>query len=124
MKPLLSLLCAAALSATAFAGGPVKHVVQFKFKAEATPEQVQKVIEEFAALKQKISVVDGFEWGTNVSPEGLNKDFKHCWILTFRSEADRDTYLHHPDHEKFVALVKPLLADVQVVDFIPAEKAR
>ena len=102
----------------------MRHVVQFKFKPEATPEQVQRVVTEFAALKGKIQEVDSLEYGTNVSPEGLTKGFTHCWIVTFRSEADRDVYLKHPQHEAFVAILKPVLADVQVFDFIPAEKAR
>lgn len=121
MKSLLSLLTLAMLTTASLAGGPVRHVVQFKFKKDATPEQVQHVIDEFAALKKKIKEVDSLEWGTNVSPEGLNKGFLHCWIVTFRSEADRDTYLHHPQHEAFVAIAKPLLEDVQVIDFIPAK---
>lgn len=119
MKALIFTL--AMLTTAALAGGPVRHVVQFKFKKDATPEQVQRVIVEFAALKKKIREVESLEWGTNSSPEGLNKGFTHCWIITFRSEADRDTYLHHPKHEAFVAIVKPLLEDVQVIDFIPAK---
>ncbi len=130
-KSLLSLFCLALMTLPALADGPVRHVVQFKFRKDATPEQIQHVISEFATLKKKIREVDSLEWGTNVSPEGLNKGFLHCWILTFRSEADRDTYLHHPEHEAFVKIAKPLLDDVQVVDFIPvkpvmvpADKAR
>lgn len=124
MKTAFALLSLAMISATSLAGGPVRHVVHFKFKPDATPEQIQHVVDEFAALKTKISVVESLEWGTNVSPEGLDKGFKHCWILSFRTEADRDTYLHHPDHEAFVKIVKPLLEDVQVVDFIPAGSGR
>lgn len=120
-KSLLSLCCLALMALPALAGGPVRHVVQFKFRKDATPEQIQHVISEFAALKKKIREVDSLEWGTNVSPEGLNKGFLHCWILTFRSEADRDTYLHHPEHEVFVKIAKPLLDDVQVIDFIPVK---
>jgi len=123
MKPLFPFIALAMLASSSLAGGPVRHVVQFKFKKEATPEQVQQVIEEFAALKKKIREVESLEWGTNVSPEGLNKGFNHCWILTFRSEADRDIYLKHADHEAFVKIVKPLIEDVQVIDFIPAKPA-
>lgn len=119
MKALIFTL--AMLATTSLAAGPVRHVVQFKFKKDATPEQVQRVIGEFALLKKKIKEVDSLEWGTNSSPEGLNKGFTHCWILTFRSEADRDTYLHHANHEAFVAIVKPLIEDVQVIDFIPVK---
>jgi hypothetical protein len=116
---LLTMLTTAAL-----ADGPVRHVVNFKFKKDATPEQVERVVEAFAELPNKISVIDSFEWGTNSSPEGLDKGFTHCWILGFRTERDRDYYLSHPDHTAFATLVKPLLADVQVVDFVPAKRMK
>ena len=120
MNPFLPLLLLAMLTASSLgADGPIRHIVHFKFKAEATPAQVEQVVKEFAALKAKIAVIDGFEAGTDVSPEGLSKGFKHCWIVTFKDAAARDIYLKHPDHEAFVAIVKPLLDDVLVVDFIP-----
>jgi hypothetical protein len=55
--------------------------------------------------------------GINVSPEGLDKGFTHCFILTFKSEKDRDAYLVHPDHKAFGGLVGPVLDDVFVIDF-------
>lgn len=120
MKSLLPLLALAMLTASSVAAdGPIRHVVHFKFKADATAAQVDQVVKEFAALKSKIDVIDSFESGLDVSPEGLSKGFKHCWIITFKNAAARDTYLKHKDHEAFVAIVKPLLEDVLVVDFVP-----
>lgn len=121
MKLLLTLLTAAMLTTTAAlaADGPIRHVVHFKFKDTATAAEIDHVLKEFAALKGKIDVIESLEWGTDVSPEGLSKDFKHCWIVSFKDAAARDIYLKHKDHEAFVAIVKPLLADVLVVDFVP-----
>lgn len=120
MKFLLSLLALAMLTASSFAAdGPIRHVVHFKFKADATKEQIAKVVTEFAALKSKIPVVESLEWGTDVSPEGLNKGFTHCWIASFKNAADRDAYLVHPDHKAFVAILKPILDEALVVDFVP-----
>ena len=120
MKLVTSLLALAMLATTALAAdGPIRHVVHFKFKAAATKEQVAKIVEEFAALKSKIAIVDALEWGTDSSPEGLGKGYTHCWIATFKTAADRDAYLVHPDHKAFVALLKPVLEDALVVDFVP-----
>jgi hypothetical protein len=47
----------------------------------------------------------------------LDKGFTHGYILTFRSEKDRDAYLVHPEHQAFVDIVKPVVADVFVIDF-------
>jgi Stress responsive A/B Barrel Domain len=120
MKFLTTLIAFAMITASAFAAdGPIRHVVHFKFKADASKEQIAKIVEEFAALKDKISVVEALEWGTNVSPEGLDKGYNYCWIVTFKNAADRDTYLVHPAHKAFVELLKPSLEEALVVDFTP-----
>lgn len=121
MKILTTLLCATlfvAMTATAAAAPKVQHVVSFKFKSTASAEDIKKIETSFAALKKKISQIKSLEWGTNVSPEKLNKGFTHCWVLTFNSEKDRDIYLKHPDHEAFAKSVGPVIDDVFVIDFI------
>jgi len=95
----------------------LRHFVCFKYKAEASKEQIAEVEKAFAALEKKINEIKGFEKGINNSPEGLNKGFKHCYLITFNSEKDRDVYLVHPAHKKFVELVGPVLEDVFVVDY-------
>ena len=72
---------------------------------------------EFAALKNIITQIRGFEMGTNNSPEGLNKGFTHCFVVTFGSEKDRDAYLPHPAHQTFVKSLKPILEEVFVIDY-------
>jgi hypothetical protein len=133
MKRILTLLCVALvgtglLCATAAEGkkksvrsvkrGELVHMVSFKFKPEASAAQIKEVETAFAALQKQIPEIVSFEWGTNVSPEKLDKGFTHGFILTFKNAADRDAYLVHPDHKKFGALVGPVLGDVFVVDFV------
>ena len=120
MKVLFALAILALIPVSTFAAdGPIRHVVHFKFKPDTEKSQIEKVVSEFAALKKKISVIDALEWGTNVSPEGLDKGFTHCWIVTFKTAKDRDAYLVHADHKKFVDLLKPILAEAFVIDFVP-----
>lgn len=120
MKKLLLCFALTMITTAAFAAdGPVRHVVHFKFKKEATTEQVKKVTDAFAALKGKISEVDSLEWGTDVSPEGLGKGFTHCWFVSFKDAKARDAYLVHPDHKAFVEILKPILDDALVIDFVP-----
>ncbi|MEM1359336.1 MAG: Dabb family protein [Bacteroidota bacterium] len=95
----------------------LRHVVLFSFKEDSYPAGVAEVEAAFRALPSQISAIHGFEWGTNNSPEGINKGFTHCYFLTFKSEADRDTYLPHPAHKRFGEIVGPHLADVLVVDY-------
>jgi hypothetical protein len=95
----------------------LRHVVAFKFKDGTATEKIKEVEDAFRALKGKIPEIVAYEWGTNISPEKHDKGFTHGFILTFKSEKDRDAYLVHPDHKKFGALVGPVLGDVFVIDF-------
>lgn len=95
----------------------LRHVVLIKFKEDATEQEIEKVEKAFSALQEKIPVIDDYEWGTNNSPEGLNKGFTHCFFVTFESEEDRETYLPHPEHKAFVEVMKPHMEDVLVIDY-------
>jgi hypothetical protein len=97
--------------------GKLFHVVSFKFKASASPGQIKEVTDAFRDLKKKIKEIQSYEWGTNISPEKLNKGFTHGFVLTFKSDQARDAYLVHPDHKAFGALLQPILDDVFVIDF-------
>lgn len=97
--------------------GKIRHVVAFKFKETATPEDIKKVETSFGELKNKIPQIVTFEFGTNTSPEKRNKGFTHCFLLTFKTEKDRDDYLVHPDHKAFGASIGALVDDVFVFDY-------
>lgn len=93
------------------------HVVCFKFKPDASKEQIAYVEKAFMGLKAKIPAIQSLTWGTNNSPEKLAKGFTHCFVLTFADEKARDEYLPHPDHKAFGKSLGPILGDVFVIDF-------
>ena len=95
----------------------LRHVVMFKFKKEVNEIDIKSVEEAFMGLSKKISLIKGFEWGINNSPEMLNEGLTHCFFLSFTSEKDRDEYLVHPDHKAFGVLLKPFLDKVLVFDY-------
>ena len=97
----------------------IRHVVCFKFNESAKKSEIERVEKEFAALKDKIPGILSLEWGKNNSPENLNKDFTHCFIVSFKNEEARKVYLPHPEHLAFVSILKPILKDVFVIDFNP-----
>ena len=99
----------------------LRHIVMFQFKESSSQEDVQKVVNAFRSLKSSIPQVAAFECGTNNSPEGLANGFTHCFLITFKSEADRDVYLPHPKHKEFVEVLKPHLEKVQVLDYWAAD---
>jgi hypothetical protein len=100
------------------ADAPYRHVVLFKFKDSATPEQVKAVEAAFKALPSKIDSIIELEWGTNVSPEGKNDGFTHCFFVTFKNKAGVEAYLPHPAHKEFGAQLRPILDKVCVVDYV------
>lgn len=101
--------------------GVYRHVVLFKFKDSATPGQVKAVEDAFRALPTKIDTITGYEWGTNVSPEGKNDGYTHCFFVTFKDKAGLEVYLPHPAHKEFGAQLRPILDKVCVVDYVSAK---
>jgi len=118
MKQLIALSSLLVLlNMNASAAEKLQHVVSLKFKSSASSEDIKKVEDAFRALKEKIPQMAKLEWGTNVSKEKRDKGFTHCFIVTFKSENDRDTYIAHPDHKAFGKILGPVLEDVFVIDF-------
>lgn len=125
MKNSLYFLLAGGIIMATFAAftvpkkGEVRHIVVFKYKASATPEQINEISTAFKALKDKIPGIVSYEHGVNNSPENLNKGFTHIYQLTFKNAAARDAYLPHPEHKKFGALLGRLgvLEEPFVVDY-------
>lgn len=112
----VALLASCAVTSVA-AAVKLQHVVCFKFKSDAPPQDIAKVEKAFEALKSKIPLVTALEWGTNLSKEKRDKGFTHCFVLTFKAEKDRDAYIEHPEHKAFGKIVGPVLDDVFVFDF-------
>lgn len=97
----------------------VRHIVVFKYKASATEAQIAEVTKAFSELKKQVPGIVSFEHGINDSPENKNQGFTHVYQVTFENAAARDTYLPHPEHKKFGALLGKLgiLEDLFVVDY-------
>ena len=95
----------------------LRHVVFFGFEETATPEEVAEIEAKFASLPTDIPDIKGFEWGTDCSPEGLQRGHTHCFFLTFDSEAGRDVYLVHPAHKELGTLLSGKLKNVTVIDY-------
>jgi hypothetical protein len=95
----------------------LRHVVMFGWKEGTDTATITKVVNAFRALPGQIDLIKAFEWGTNNSPEKLNRGLTHCFFLSFTSEKDRDAYLVHPAHKAFVASLVPAPDHVTVFDY-------
>ena len=92
----------------------LRHIVMFKFSDE---ESAKTISEAFVGLEKEIDLIKDFEWGTNVSKEGLDKGLTHAFTLTFHSQEDLDAYIVHEAHKGFVAKLDGKVADVCVFDY-------
>ena len=93
----------------------VQHVVAFKFKEGTSAEAIQKHMDDFAGLQDKIPELRSYEAGKTfkVAYEST-ADYDVMHYTTFANEADMEVYFNHPDHQKFIADNKDSWADVFV----------
>lgn len=97
--------------------GLLRHAVFFKFKETSSEEDVKRIVDAFNDLPNKIPEIIDFQWGTNNSTENLNDDFTHAFLLTFKDDAGRKTYLPHPAHKAFGEVLSGHNSGVFVIDY-------
>lgn len=98
-------------------GKVLRHMVNLKYKEDATEKQVNDAVKAFVDLKNKIPEIVDLEWGLNDSTEGHTKGLTHCFTLTFNDENAREVYLFHKEHQKMVKKIGPIISDVLVLDY-------
>lgn len=86
-----------------------KHVVLVRLKPETTPAKISEIFQTLGNLRDRIPGLLDFTHGPYSSPEGLNQGFTHGFIMTFASEAARNDYLAHPEHDAVKNLIIPWL---------------
>lgn len=95
----------------------LRHIVLFGWKPETPPEKVREIEDALRALPAGIPQVAAFEWGTDVSVQGFSRGYTHCFLISFASEADRDAYQIHPEHQAFIALSRPHVEQLLTFDY-------
>lgn len=107
--------------------GTVRHIVTFKFHDGVDQNAIDEVNRRFLALKDLCRrngqpYILSIESGTSNSHEGADQGMQVAFIVTFRSQGDRNFYvgqplieerfsdLYDPAHLEFKRFVGPLLA--------------
>lgn len=98
-----------------------RHFVSFQFKENTTEHKYMEIIGEFMELKNKIDTIVDIEWGTTDNIEPLNDGYTHAFLVTFKNKEGLEIYLPHPEHKKFVEIIKPHLEKVFVFDYTPQD---
>ena len=109
-------------------GSLVCHVLLICFTEETSDSKISEICRLFEDLPNGSDGIKGIisvQFGSNNSPEELNKGFTHSIVVTFDSVASRDAYTgtsSQPVAKKHLALKKiflPSIKDIIVFDFTP-----
>ncbi len=94
----------------------IRHVVMFRFRDDATAEQIAAVTEGLEALIDVIPEIRGYRVGPDL---GLNEGNHHyALVADFETEADYVAYRDHPAHLAVIAeRIRPILAARTAVQF-------
>ncbi len=93
----------------------IRHIVFFKFKADATDPAIADLEASLNGLPALISEIRAFSCGRDVLRSERSYDF--ALVADFDDLAALDRYQVHPDHQAVVAKVKVLAESVVAVDF-------
>ncbi|WP_228391279.1 Dabb family protein [Komagataeibacter medellinensis] len=120
-------------TAAGFHPGMVRHIVLLRFLPTITDAQRAEVVRRFMALglvsrrEDGSPVVSAIETGAQMSGEGADEGLQQAFIVTFRSEGDRNYYVGRPvvtdpayfdpAHEAFKKFAAPYLVSVVVFDY-------
>jgi len=143
LKKAVATLGPATVTDTNYNLGSIQHIVLFRYADNVTDQQKEEVKKKFLALQQ-LCVRDGkqyirsIETGTQNSGEGFDQQFEQAFIVTFKSEGDRNYYVgqpvitdakyydsHHQAFKDSISPDKPVHpSGVFVFDFKIEEKTR
>jgi hypothetical protein len=125
-------LGAARFTASGHRPGTIRHLVLFRFKDGVSAAERAAFVERFAGLRtacvrDREPYVVSIEHGAQQSGEGADGGFEHAFLMTFRSEGDRNYYVgqpivadaahYDPVHQAFKEFAAPLLAPQRVLVF-------
>jgi hypothetical protein len=100
------------------------HCVFLRFRADVPGEEIAHLLQGFRDLAGIVPGILAVRAGANVSPEGLDRGYRHGFTMDFVDEAARDAYLVHPDHlalaERVIAALEGGIDGVAAVDLLIA----
>lgn len=115
-----------------YKSGIIRHIVLIRYKESVTDAQKQVATERFmnlanTARRNNEPYVISIETGHQNSLEHLDQNLQQAFIVTFKSEGDRNYYVGSPiitdpeyidaSHEDFKKFITPLLVEDGVIVF-------
>lgn len=95
----------------------VTHMVLFRFRPTASPEERQSLLDELAGFPAEFPAMRDFTLGTNRSRR--DDRFTHAFCIRFDSQRELDEYLDSERHETFVAeRWRPIIEERAIVSLV------
>lgn len=94
----------------------VLHVVLVRWTSPLEQVDRDRLTGAVNTLPERIPGILSIGSGPSCSPEGMERGFEWALAITFASEAARDDYLPHPEHEPVKDMIGRWAADVLVYD--------
>jgi hypothetical protein len=94
----------------------VEHIVLFKWKTDATAEQIEAAVAGLRGLKELVPNVLDLSVGENFTDRGLG--FTHGLVVRFPNKAALEVYGPHPAHQHVVqTFINPIRENVLALDY-------
>jgi heme-degrading monooxygenase HmoA len=96
----------------------IMHIVLLQPKSEATPEEIQTVLDRAKALQHKIPGIIEVQAGENRNSN--NYGYTYGMVMRFTNEAHLQAYFPHPEHRAVGAELRRLCSSLMNFD-LPQE---
>lgn len=88
----------------------VRHLVMFRWNPETTPEQVEALMADLAAMPSMVPSIRSYQFGPDVT--GAEGNYNFAIVAGFDDEAGYRAYADDDQHKQFVAeRIRPLVSD-------------
>ena len=93
------------------------HLVLMKFKPEVERADIDELEKAFEKLPDVIVEIQSYEFGRDIVHSERSYDFG--LVSLFANIEALNRYREHPEHQKVLARIKKMCADIVAVDFEP-----
>ena len=95
----------------------VRHIALFRWKPEATSEDVSNLEAALRQLPAKIPCIQAYRFGRDLGVQDGNADFG--LVADFVDEQGLRTYANHPEHlEVIKKLIRPITAQREAIQYV------
>lgn len=94
----------------------IEHVVLFKIRSSASPDETKLMLTQLLGLRKKIGGILEATAGVNFSQRA--RGYTHAFVVRFSDRDSLEAYMVHPEHRSVVEkYIHPISEEVLVLDY-------